>query len=592
MTLKQSLIRTFPGTYEAITAVTGLTPKNRAQGVDVYGKYQGFFRPEIATQRIDFAVQKLTEGVTIKDRKMDEIWAGVKQIGIRGAYHYQRSGVSWLAQSNYFLDAASKYDHHFYALDVEKINNTLNDSFFADMFRIFNYWVEQVPSKKIVLYSNWDLFKNFIYPRILALYGGIGLKWLLDTVVVDGSWYAQYWNTPSVDKDPSLPSWMTTWRIWQITDKALYPLTGADWGMGSLGGDIDVFNGTPDEMCVWLKLSEPDPDPDPDPDDDPIVVEPVEPETEPQLYDAEVIVDLRRTIRDYPLRSTETDTGNFVYKGNKFQGRIWAGNGYVWMKIDAPQYPEIHKKWVAVRTLDGVSRYIRLTKPLVNPTPVSLYRLRQWGDAVLVRESGASIDLLTDTSSNFQAIGLYNKYTEWGGVTNFLNIPRSDIDRLIHLQVEDDFEDKRPEPGAWLKQKMNWLCKERGTIYFTGADMPGWDTAASIKWGTIALGNNRVAVEAVEEMLVRTRGESQLRLRQMARLAGFRRSDWGRPLAELLAQGLVHRCYCVYPGNKLGDTPKGIIYSPFWGPLDWQFIGPAKPQPAAFYVPVDWLVPV
>jgi len=211
----------------------------------------------------------------------------------------------------------------------------------------------------------------------------------------------------------------------------------------------------------------------------------------------------------------------------------------------------------------------------------SRYRLRIWGDPVLVKEAGLSVNLVG--TSNFQAIGLYNRETGWGGVTNFLYIPRVDIDRLIALQVEDEYQDKQPD---WRSQKMNWLCKARGTIYFTG-DAPGWKTTNQIKWGTIGLGFNKVTVDGFEDMLIATRGETQKRWRKMARLAGFRRNDWGRPLDELLEAGLIHRCYCAYSGDDIGDTPKGIIYSPFWSPLDWDFAGNA--QPKALYVPFNWL---
>lgn len=211
----------------------------------------------------------------------------------------------------------------------------------------------------------------------------------------------------------------------------------------------------------------------------------------------------------------------------------------------------------------------------------SLYRLRIWGDPILLNEAGLSVDLVG--TSNFQAIGLYNKETGWGGVTNFLYIPRVDLDKLIALQVEDEYQDKQPD---WRSQKMNWLCKEKGTIYFTG-DSPGWRTATQIKWGTIGLGGNLVAVDGEEEMLIQTRGETQKRWRKMYRLAGFLRTDWGRSLADLLANGLVHRCYCAYSGNDFGDSPKGIIYSPFWSPLDWDFAGNA--QPRAFYLPANWM---
>lgn len=221
--------------------------------------------------------------------------------------------------------------------------------------------------------------------------------------------------------------------------------------------------------------------------------------------------------------------------------------------------------------------------PRLTPT-YRLYRLRRWGDPVLVQQAGLSVDIAGTT--NFQAIGLYNKETGWGGVTNYLNIPRADIDKLIALQVEDEYEDKQPD---WLSQKMNWLCKARGTIYFTG-DGPGWTTANEIKWGTIALGNNIVQVDGIEDMLIQLRGENSKRWHKMARLSGFRLTDWDKPLEILLALGLVHRCYCAYKDNNIGDTPKGIIYSPFWSPLDWDFSGTR--QPRAFYLPVDWMVPV
>jgi len=215
----------------------------------------------------------------------------------------------------------------------------------------------------------------------------------------------------------------------------------------------------------------------------------------------------------------------------------------------------------------------------------NLFRLRKWGDPVLVQQAGLDVNLVGTT--NFQAIGLYNRETGWGGVTNYLRIPRADIDKLIALQVEDDYQDKVQD---WRSQKMNWLCKARGTIYFTG-DGPEWKTAQEIKWGTIALGGNLVAVESVEDMLISTRGETHKRWRQMARLAGFRKSDWDLSLNELLERGLVHRCYCAYfPNNTFGDSPKGIIYSPFWSPLDWDFAGVL--QPLAFYVPMDWLIQI
>lgn len=227
----------------------------------------------------------------------------------------------------------------------------------------------------------------------------------------------------------------------------------------------------------------------------------------------------------------------------------------------------------------------------------NVFRVRKWGDPIMVGQAGLSTLLVGTT--NFQATGLYNKSTqEFGGVSHFLRIPQADVKKLAAMQVEDDFVDKKDGWSTqygmevWRVQKMNWLCKSKGTIYFYfhHASEGHWSNLSYIEWGTIALGWNYVTVEDVETLIVRVPEERIPRKREMARLAGFRQSDWDRPLQELLACGLVHRCYCAYWGDDIGDSPKGIVYSPFWSPRDWQFIGQGQAQPSNFYIPMDWLI--
>ena len=212
-----------------------------------------------------------------------------------------------------------------------------------------------------------------------------------------------------------------------------------------------------------------------------------------------------------------------------------------------------------------------------------LYKVRIWGDKEL---KGLDVNIVDTT--NFQAVGVYVKeILQRGGVSNFLSIERKDIDKLIAMQIEDEFIQKQKRPGAWLAQKMNWLCKGEGTIYFTKDGGKGWETAPSILWGTIALGGNLVQVDGEPED-IEFKTEEGKKMIKMAKLVGFKKSDWYRPLDELLAEGLVHRCFCAYKGNLPRDTPKGIVYSPFFSPQDWDFSGKAKPS--AFYLPFDQLV--
>lgn len=227
--------------------------------------------------------------------------------------------------------------------------------------------------------------------------------------------------------------------------------------------------------------------------------------------------------------------------------------------------------------------FVRWTDSLVTPNN-NLWKVRIWGDKKLGRDTK---DLQTDADSNFQAVGVYIKETKQSsGVANSLKIERDDIDKLIAMQIEDEFRQKQKKTDAWLKQKMTWLCKGIGTIYFTKGGK-GWETAKLIQWGIIALGGNLVQVEGEEEIEFKVDGVKKMV--RMARLAAFKKRDWYRPLDELLAEGLVHRCFCVYGSrNKPIDTPKGIIYSPFFSPLEWTFAGPAKPK--ALYLPFDYLV--
>ena len=229
-----------------------------------------------------------------------------------------------------------------------------------------------------------------------------------------------------------------------------------------------------------------------------------------------------------------------------------------------------------------------------------VYRVRRWGDPKMTK-LGFDVKFLAakGQSSNFQAVGLYNEATEFGAISNYLIIPREDVLRLEALQVEDEYEDKRGDD--WLHQKMNWMCQHRGSIYMFGEkdDYKGewpWRRAEGIRWGTLALGGNLVQVVGRDKFKVKLPGKESVDPVEveMARLQGFTPDDWDRPLDELLAEGLVHRCFGVYAGNVLKDSPKGIVYSPFWSleyPERWEFMPKPKnkPAPKALWIPFDYL---
>jgi hypothetical protein len=210
-----------------------------------------------------------------------------------------------------------------------------------------------------------------------------------------------------------------------------------------------------------------------------------------------------------------------------------------------------------------------------------LRKVRKWGDDIMVKYG---FDVNQVNCTNFQAVGLYNNGTkEFGAISSFIRISHAEVMKLKAMQIEDDYVAKRDD---WRSQKMNWLCKFRGTIYFFDDPSDQWPTAPCIRWGTLALGGNLVQVLGTEMIQAKFR-VGGIRKVEMARLQGFRASDWGRPLDELLAEGLVHRCFCAYKSNHFGDSPKGIVYSPFFSVTNRDFAGLAKPT--ALYIPVEWL---
>ena len=216
-----------------------------------------------------------------------------------------------------------------------------------------------------------------------------------------------------------------------------------------------------------------------------------------------------------------------------------------------------------------------------SPPGKQLRRVRKWGDPVMT-EWGFDVNQVG--TSNFQAVRCYNKQTGFGAVSNFLYIPHAEVLKLQELQFAET-----TDRGYYNQaSKMEWLCSYRGSLYMYDSDADDWATAPRIRWGTLTLGGNLVQVEWYETMNLIVNGRPRASY-EMARLVGFRRTDWARPLDELLAEGLVHRCYCAYKNNGFGDTPKGVIYSPFYSPLDYDFGG--AEQPDALYVPSTWLEP-
>lgn len=343
--------------------VSLFAPKYRAEGIDG-SHWWGWFKPELATKPIDFIVVKATQGKWIIDSAFRANYEASQAIEVRGAYHYQTASDSWLAQADLFLRVVEGCDLHLWALDVEKYVNEFafgpqpsraTETFVSDMRRIIDYWRTKAPAGVLViLYTNTDIYQNYIYPTIKRLYGLEGEMWLEELEI----WLANY-NGQGVDGEPTMPAnRKRPWLFWQ------YSSNGRKEDYGTNGDvDLNVYNGTVDELRArFLGLVTPPPPPV-------VVVPPVEPEPGTDVWTGTVVAD-KMIVRSYPARASETDTGHRIGTYARVRGRLWVGNGYVWMKINMPDFIRIDGKWVAVREIDGDPRFIRLDPQPGAPPPV------------------------------------------------------------------------------------------------------------------------------------------------------------------------------------------------------------------------------
>lgn len=214
---------------------------------------RNFWNPDKATKQIDFVIQRASYGGR-KDEFLDLLYAQVLKIPIRGAYHYFSTGISWQDQANNFLNCVAGKDYHFYMIDYEKAYNNLNATSFAEFFEIIKY-VKNKTGKKTLAYFNHDVYKTLMKPY--------NADAIINNHDIAIAWYP-YIPFLKLEKGPSLPAGVTNWKIWQYGagDVPLVPgyNEGFDYGSWRHGIDLDVFNGTIEDMRAWCGIDAVEPE--------------------------------------------------------------------------------------------------------------------------------------------------------------------------------------------------------------------------------------------------------------------------------------------------------------------------------------------
>jgi GH25 family lysozyme M1 (1,4-beta-N-acetylmuramidase) len=233
----------------------------RAHGIDI-SHNQDTFDPGVNREDIQFVIVRPSNGV-FKDRRYAAFLERIADVPVRGAYHYFRSFKSpaiqdpgfelhWKDQADLFLELVRDKGFHFLALDFErsgkfrvdwttelKRDNILSEQFAEDAQQWLSYVDEQAP-QTVMIYTNQPLYQEWLRP-IEGM-----RKWPL--------WIAQYHAIPNRDGEPDLPEGVTDWRIWQYSADG--NMKGKEYGVGSKSIDLNVYNGTLDEMRRWLEFED------------------------------------------------------------------------------------------------------------------------------------------------------------------------------------------------------------------------------------------------------------------------------------------------------------------------------------------------
>lgn len=191
-------------------------------GVDL-SKYSGKIDFEVLQmQKIDFVYLKVTEGVTLKDRKFDRNYKNAKkhQFSV-GAYHFLRFNRNGKAQAEHFLNHIKGKSFELpLVLDVESWTNVRKHDpvMVTQEVKAFISEVKKHRPENIIIYTNEHGYHSYIENKVNA-----------------ELWICSFNKRPNIADD---------WLFWQhLHDKSIPGVSGVV--------DINTFNG---DQKDWKKF--------------------------------------------------------------------------------------------------------------------------------------------------------------------------------------------------------------------------------------------------------------------------------------------------------------------------------------------------
>lgn len=289
---------------DASTSLRGvLGTKGRAYGIDLSRWEPRFHYTQAQPGLIDFCFIKATQDVVWVDTAFEQLYMDIQPLRVTGAYHYLSSGYRGRDQAVHFLKTVGMKRFEVLIVDFEETGNTMNDDFVRACYEWLVYVSQERPNQKVVLYTNPNLYDSVLNPTAWRLWGrDVFADWDL--------WIAQYYWMVNPDGEPTMKT-RKDWKVWQMSAAGDPAVHGTDGWC-----DIDVFNGTLEELSKWAQV-ETDP--------------PIPPEEGEEM--AEILLGTIVT-GELNVRGMPTSTGNTPIRTVKYGQKVIASarqNG--WWKL-------------------------------------------------------------------------------------------------------------------------------------------------------------------------------------------------------------------------------------------------------------------
>jgi hypothetical protein len=218
---------------------------------------------------------------------------------------------------------------------------------------------------------------------------------------------------------------------------------------------------------------------------------------------------------------------------------------------------------------------------------------RKIGDPIMIELMELDTNIMG--TSNFQNVTLATPNGGFNAISQFQKLDYSALEYLVKIQ---------PVDNATLNQKMQFLVGLKdGT-----PDRPYWTdiewqkilynkvTPFVFNFGTIVFGGQKLRVKSVKgvpverQFMCKYHGKSTAEMITFYEVVGLRKKDWGRPIAELRAEGYIQIATWATMGtNKYNELwHSGTTLHPIWSHLDY----PVNTGASPLYIDKKFLEPV